>query len=71
LRGRALTDDEYRGKLQAAGFESIEIEATRVYNLDDAREFPGAAGLDVHTVASQIEGKFISAFVRTRRAAKV
>jgi arsenite methyltransferase len=63
--------DEYHGKLQAAGFESIEIEATRVYNLDDAREFLGAAGLDVDTIASQIEGKFISAFVRARRATEV
>ena len=65
----ALTDDEYREKLQAAGFKSIEIEPTRVYNIDDAREFLGAAGLDVDTIASQVEGKFISAFVRAQKPA--
>src|ERR1700691_4523427 len=58
----ALTDVDYREKLQKAGFEEIEIEPTRVYKIEDAREFLGAAGLDVNAVASQVEGKFISAF---------
>jgi arsenite methyltransferase len=56
---------------QAAGFESLEIEAIRVYNSDDARQFLGAADFDVDTITSQIEGKFISAFVHARRVAKV
>jgi arsenite methyltransferase len=65
----ALTDVDYREKLQAAGFESVEIDPTRVYNIEDAREFLGAAGLDVSTIASQVEGKFISAFVRAQKPA--
>jgi SAM-dependent methyltransferase len=66
----ALTDAEYRQKLQAAGFESVDIEATRVYSLDDAREFLNAAGIDVEAIASQVEGKFISAFVRAQKPVK-
>jgi len=66
----ALTDVDYREKLQKAGFEEIEIEPTRVYKIEDAREFLGAAGLDVNAVASQVEGKFISAFVRALKPAK-
>jgi arsenite methyltransferase len=66
----ALTDVDYREKLQTAGFEEIEIEPTRVYKIEDAREFLGAAGLDVSAVASQIEGKFISAFVRALKPAR-
>jgi arsenite methyltransferase len=66
----ALTDVDYREKLQTAGFEEIEIEPTRVYKIEDAREFLGAAGLDVNTIASQVEGKFISAFVRAQKPAR-
>jgi arsenite methyltransferase len=66
----ALSEDEYRQKLQAAHFESIEIEATRVYKVDDAREFLASAGLDVNSIAAQVENKFISAFVRARKPAK-
>ena len=60
----ALEENEYHEKLARAGFESIEIEATRVYKVEEAREFLVAAGLDPETVGPQIEGKFISAFVR-------
>ena len=66
----ALADDEYRKKLHAAGFESIEVEPTRVYDVEDAREFLSTAGLDVNTIASQDEGKFESAFVRAQKPAK-
>jgi arsenite methyltransferase len=66
----ALTDVDYREKLQTAGFEEIEIEPTRVYKIEDAREFLGAAGLDVNAIASQVEGKFISAFVRAQKPAR-
>ena len=65
----ALSENEYRAKLHAARFESIEIEATRIYHVDDAREFLAAAGLDISSIASQVEGKFISAFVRARKPA--
>jgi arsenite methyltransferase len=65
----ALSDTEYQQKLAAAGFDSIEIEPTRVYSIDDAREFLGAAGIDVDSVASQVQDKFISAFIRAQKPA--
>jgi arsenite methyltransferase len=60
----ALEEDEYRAKLAAAGFEQIDIEPTRVYNVEDARELLSAEGIDVDTIAPQVDGKFMSAFVR-------
>ena len=60
----ALGDDEYRNKLSAAGFEQIEIEPTRIYRVEDAREFLSAAGIDAAAIAPQVDGKFMSAFVR-------
>jgi len=66
----ALSENDYRQKLQAARFESIEIEPTRIYKVDDAREFLAAAGLDVNSIATQVENKFISAFVRAKKPAK-
>ena len=60
----ALRDDEYAAKLAAAGFDSIEIEPTRVYSIEDARQFLTEAGIDADTVAPEVEGKFMSAFVR-------
>src|SRR5246127_2029626 len=60
----ALEEKEYREKLLRAGFESVEVEATRVYRVEEAREFMEAAGLDPEIVGPQIDGKFISAFVR-------
>lgn len=65
----ALSDTQYQQKLADAGFESIDIETTRVYNVDDAREFLTAAGIDPASVAPQVEGKFISAFVRATKPA--
>ena len=63
----ALSDTQYREKLAAAGFESIDIETTRVYNIDDARGFLTAAGINPASVASQVDGKFISGFVRATK----
>jgi SAM-dependent methyltransferase len=60
----ALEEFEYRDKLFSAGFESIDIEATRVYKSEEARDFLMAAGLDPDKVGPMIDGKFISAFVR-------
>ena len=60
----ALEENEYREKLAGAGFESVEVEATRVYRIEEAREFLQAAGRDPEIVGPQIDGKFISAFVR-------
>jgi arsenite methyltransferase len=63
----ALTDTEYQQKLAAAGFDSIDIEPTRIYSIDDAKEFLQAAGINADAVAPQIRDKFISAFVRAQK----
>jgi SAM-dependent methyltransferase len=60
----ALEENEYRGKLAAAGFEQIQLEPTRIYRAEDAREFLGGQGIDVDALAPQVEGKFLSAFIR-------
>ncbi len=63
----ALQDSEYAAKLQSAGFEGVDIEPTRVYNIEDARTFLSGQGLDVDALAPQVEGKFMSAFVRATK----
>ena len=65
----ALEEREYQEKLAGAGFEAIEVEPTRVYKADEAREFLVSAGLDPEVVGPQIDGKFISAFVRAVKPA--
>jgi SAM-dependent methyltransferase len=65
----ALRDDEYRDKLSAAGFGQIEIEPTRVYRAEDARAFLSMEGVDVGAIASEVDGKFMSAFVRAVKPA--
>ena len=64
----ALEESEYRDKLVAAGFEQVEIEPTRIYRVADAREFLSEKGLDVDALAPQVDGKFMSAFVRATKA---
>ena len=63
----ALQESEYRALLTQAGFEDVEVEAWRVYDVNDAREFLTSAGIDVDEVAPHVEGKFASAFVRARK----
>src|SRR6202163_2360564 len=63
----AMTDTEYQQKLAVAGFESVDIEPTHVYSINDAKEFLKAAGIDVDAAASQVRDKFISAFVRAQK----
>jgi arsenite methyltransferase len=65
----ALEESQYRAKLDRAGFEAIDLEPTRVYRAEDAREFLAGAGLDVEAIAPHVEGKFMSAFVRARKPA--
>jgi arsenite methyltransferase len=65
----ALRDDEYRNKLSAVGFEQIDIEPTRVYHAEDARSFLSSAGVDVDAIAAEIDGKFISGFIRAVKPA--
>jgi ubiquinone/menaquinone biosynthesis C-methylase UbiE len=60
----ALRDSDYVDKLNAIGFQNISIEPTRVYNIEDARAFLSGKGVDVDAIGPQVEGKFISGFVR-------
>jgi len=60
----ALEEDDYRAKLAAAGFEQIEVQPTRIYRTEDAREFLTSKGIDVGALAPHIDGKFLSAFIR-------
>jgi arsenite methyltransferase len=60
----ALEEQQYAEALRAAGFASIAIEPTRIYNIEDARTFLAGQGLDVDAMALLVEGKFLSAFIR-------
>jgi arsenite methyltransferase len=60
----ALEENEYRSKLASAGFEQIDLEPTRIYRIADAREFLSGQNIDVDAIAPQVDGKFMSAFVR-------
>ncbi len=60
----ALEEQEYRSKLRAAGFQNIDIEPTRIYQVEDARAFLRGQDVDVDKVAPELDGKFMSAFIR-------
>src|SRR3974390_2952844 len=60
----AMEESEYRSRLKSAGFEQIELEPTRVYRVEDAREFLAGQNIDVDAIAPPVDGKFLSAFVR-------
>ena len=66
----ALEESDYRAKLAKAGFESIDVEPTRIYRVEDARDFLDRAGLDAEAIAPHVDGKFMSAFVRARKPAR-
>jgi len=63
----ALQDAEYVSALAEAGFEAIEIEPTRIHKIEDARAFLTGEGIDVDAIAPEVDGKFMSAFVRARK----
>jgi arsenite methyltransferase len=65
----ALDDYQYVAKLAKTGFDDIAIETTRVYNIEDARTFLNGQGVDVDAIAPQVEGKFMSAFIRATKPA--
>jgi arsenite methyltransferase len=65
----ALEDVEYQHKLSGAGFEQIDIEPTRVYRSEDARDILRAEDIDVDAIAPQLDGKFMSAFIRAVKPA--
>jgi SAM-dependent methyltransferase len=63
----ALRDSDYSAKLAAAGFENIGIEPTRIYAVEDARQFLAGQGMDVDAIAAEVDGKFMSAFIRASK----
>jgi ubiquinone/menaquinone biosynthesis C-methylase UbiE len=63
----ALEEDDYRNRLAQAGFADISMEPTRIYNIEDARQFLTEAGVDVDSIAPQVNEKFISAFIRANK----
>ena len=65
----ALEEKEYRAKLAAAGFTHVEVEPTRIYRAEDARETLLREGIDIEAIAPQVDGKFMSAFVRAVKPA--
>jgi SAM-dependent methyltransferase len=65
----ALQDYQYVAKLAKAGFDNIDIEPTRIYDIEDARTFLAGQGVDVDEIAPQVQGKFMSAFIRATKPA--
>src|SRR6185312_14281339 len=65
----AMEESEYTSKLADAGFDEIDIEPTRVYDIEDARAFLSGQGFDVDALAPQVQGKFMSAFIRATKPA--
>jgi arsenite methyltransferase len=63
----AMRDSEYADKLSKAGFTAIEVEPTRIYEIEDARAFLSGQGVDVNALAPQVEGKFMSALIRATK----
>lgn len=60
----ALDEDDYKNKLIAAGFEQVQVEPTRIHRAEDAKVFLAGQGIDVETIAPQVDGKVLSAFIR-------
>jgi SAM-dependent methyltransferase len=67
----ALEQNEYQSKLIAAGFMDVSFEPTRTYDVENARQFLSRSGIDVDAFASQVEGKFLSAFIRASKPESV
>lgn len=65
----ALEESEYRGKLAASGFENVDIEPTRIYGKQDVKDFLGDQGIKFDANDSDIDGKFMSAFIRATKPA--
>lgn len=63
----ALEEGEYREKLAAAGFSNIDVEPTRIYSAKDALSFMIDRDVDAESLGAQLEGRFMSAFVRAQK----
>src|SRR5215472_15235987 len=66
----ALDETDYRDKLSATGFQEVDVEPTRIYRAADAKEFLATKGIDADVIAPQVDGRFMSAFVRAVKPAK-
>ena len=67
----ALEESSYRDKLTSAGFQNVDVEPTRIYRAADARQFLDEAGISDETVLADIDGRFMSAFVRAQKPTPV
>ena len=65
----ALDETDYRRKLAAAGFDAVAVEPTRIYRVEDAQSFLAEQGIDARAIAPQVDGKFMSAFIRATKPA--
>jgi arsenite methyltransferase len=65
----ALEQSEYESKLRRAGFTDVDVDAWRVYDVADARDFLAGSGIDADAIAPQVEGRFASAFIRATKPA--
>jgi hypothetical protein len=63
----ALEEKEYAEKLHLAGFVDVSLEATRIYRVDEAEEFLRSNGLDIEALRDEVDGRFMSAFVRATK----
>ena len=63
----ALEEMDYVKRLAKAGFEAVDIEPTRIYSVEDARQFLTGEGLDVDAIAPLVQDKFMSSFVRAKK----
>jgi len=65
----ALHRNDYRSKLADAGFERIDTEPTRVYQVQGVRDLIAGTMLGTETISTQVEGRFAGAFIRVRKPA--
>ena len=63
----ALDEGVYREKLAKAGFTKIDVEPTRIYRVEDAKDFLAKSGLDAAILGPKVDGKFMSAFIRAQK----
>jgi arsenite methyltransferase len=63
----ALEETSYLQKLTKAGFEAVDVQPTRIYRAADAKQFLHEGGLSNDAVIADIDGRFMSAFVRARK----
>ena len=65
----ALEEQEFATLLRENGFTDIDIEPTRIYRVEEARDFLAGTGVDVDAIAEEIDGRFMAAFVRATKPA--